>query len=62
MAKKSGRDIQLSFDFNDPDTEVKFISVMGECRCGYTAEFRKADVVLEMTVPCPQCRSLISIK
>ena len=60
--KKNGKDIQLSFDFNQGNREVKFITVKGQCICGYFGDFRKADVVLEMTVICPECGSVICIR
>ena len=62
MAKTSGKDIQLSFEFDTSDRKVRFITVKGKCRCGYTGEFKKAEIVLEMTVPCPKCGAVISIK
>ena len=62
MARKTGGDNQLSFDFEIPDQKIKFITVKGTCRCGYEYEFKKADVVLEMTVPCPECGAIISIR
>lgn len=62
MAKKNGKDVQLSFEFDTSGQKVKFIVFKVKCRCGYTGEFKKADVVLEMTVPCPKCGSIISIK
>ncbi len=62
MGKDESKYVQLLFDFETDDRKVKFISVKGECRCGYSSEFRKADVVLEMTVPCPKCGSVIRIK
>jgi ssDNA-binding Zn-finger/Zn-ribbon topoisomerase 1 len=62
MAKTSGKDIQLSFEFDTSDRKVMFIAVKGECRCGFTGEFKKAEIVLEMTVPCPKCGAVISIK
>jgi hypothetical protein len=60
--KNSEKDIQLSFDFDIPDRKIQFTVFRGRCRCGYSYEFRKADVVIEMTVPCPACGSVISIK
>lgn len=62
MPKSCAADKQLSFDFEITDQKIKFIAVRGECRCGYSSEYRKADVVLEMTVPCPKCGSIISIR
>jgi Zn finger protein HypA/HybF involved in hydrogenase expression len=62
MVQKKGKDVQLSFEFDTSGHKVKFINVKVQCRCGYTGEFKKADVVLEMTVPCPKCGSIISIK
>ncbi len=62
MLKKTGKDIQLSFDFDTSNQKVKFINVRGQCRCGYSGEFKKADIVLEMTVLCPKCKSVIVIK
>lgn len=62
MVKRSGKDIQLSFEFDTSNQKVKFITIKAKCRCGYTGEFKKADVVLEMTVPCPKCGLIISIK
>ena len=62
MIKKEGKEIQLTFGFDTSDGKISFITVKGICRCGYTGEFRKADIVLEMTVPCPICGSVISIK
>ena len=62
MSKRSTTDTQLSFDFEIPDQKIKFIAVKAECRCGYSSEYKKADVVLEMTVPCPKCGSIISIR
>jgi hypothetical protein len=62
VIKKRGRDIQLSFDFDNGKREIKFISVRGQCICGYAGDFKKADVVLEMTVLCPSCGSVIKIK
>jgi len=56
------KDIQLSFDFETADKKIKFTLFRGNCKCGYSYEFSKADVVIEMTVPCPQCGVLISIK
>ena len=62
MARKTGEENQLSFDFEIPDQKIKFITVKGTCRCGYEYEFKKAYVVLEMTVPCPKCGTVISIR
>jgi len=62
MAKKGDGENQLSFDFEIPDQKIKFVTVKGTCKCGYRYEFKKADVLLEMTVPCPQCGAIISIK
>ncbi len=62
MAKKTDKDIQLSFEFDNGNQKVKFITVTGKCRCGYSGEFRKADIVIEMTVVCPKCKALIILK
>lgn len=62
MAKKSGKDIQLSFEFDTSGQKIKFISVTGKCKCGFAGEFKKAEIVFEMTVPCPKCGSIIVIK
>lgn len=62
MVHKNGKDVQLSFEFDTSGRKVKFIDVKAKCRCGCTGEFKKADIVLEMTVPCPKCGSIISIK
>lgn len=62
MGKKVSGENQLSFDFEIPDQRVKFLTVRGRCRCGYSYEYKKADVVREMTVPCPECGSIISVK
>jgi len=62
MVKKSSGETQLSFDFEIPDQKIKFITVNGTCRCGYKYEFKKADLVLEMTVPCPKCGAVITVK
>ncbi len=62
MKNKTVKDIQLSFEFDNSNQKVRFIKTAGKCRCGYTGEFKKADIVLEMTVPCPKCGSIIHIK
>lgn len=62
MGRKIVKENQLSFDFEIPDQKIKFITVKGVCRCGRSYEYKKADVVLEMTVPCPGCGSIITIK
>jgi len=62
MGIKGAKDVQLSFEFDTGNQKIIFIRVKGLCRCGYSGEFSKADVVLEMTVPCPKCGSLISMK
>jgi len=62
MAIKNSKDKQLFFEFDTSDREVKFITVRGQCKCGYLGEYKKADVVLEMTVPCPKCGAVIIIK
>ncbi len=62
MLKKSGKDIQLSFEFDNGNQKVKFAAVKADCRCGYNGEYKKADVVLEMTVRCPKCGTVIIIK
>jgi len=62
MLKKTGKDIQLSFEFDSPDRKIRFIAVKCKCKCGYTGEFKKADIVLEMTVLCPKCKSVINLK
>lgn len=62
MAKKNSGENQLTFDFEIPQQKIKFITVKGTCRCGYEYEFKKAEVVLEMTAPCPGCGSLLIIK
>jgi hypothetical protein len=62
MAKNSVKDIQLSFDFVIPGQNVQFITFKGKCKCGYNYELKKADVVLEMTLPCPKCGAIITIK
>ena len=62
MVKKNSPDTQLSFDFEIPDQKIKFITVKGTCKCGYNYEFKKADVVLEMTAPCPVCGAVIIIR
>jgi len=62
VVKNSGKDIQLSFEFDTENQKIRFITVAGQCKCGYRGEFKKADIVLEMTVPCPECGALISIK
>ncbi len=61
-SKAREKERQLSFDFDTDIREVKFIKVRGQCRCGYAGDFKKADVVLEMTVLCPTCGSVISIR
>jgi hypothetical protein len=60
--KNQQKDIQLSFDFEIPGQKINFITCRGKCRCGYDYLFQKADVVLEMTVPCPGCGAVITIK
>lgn len=62
MGKKSQKDIQLSFEFDIPNQKIRFLKVTETCRCGYSAEFTKADIVLEMTVPCPKCNAVIIIR
>ena len=62
MVQKKGKDVQLSFEFDTSDQKVKFVDVKVQCRCGYSGQFKKADVVLEMTAPCPKCGSIFSIK
>ena len=62
MLKKTVKDVQLSFEFETENRTVKFIAVSFKCKCGFTGEFKKADVVLEMTAPCPKCGTLITIK
>ncbi|PKL15233.1 MAG: hypothetical protein CVV49_21710 [Spirochaetae bacterium HGW-Spirochaetae-5] len=62
MTNKTGKDVQLSFEFDNSNQKVKFITVTGKCRCGYSGEFKKGDIVLEMTVPCPECNAVIIIK
>lgn len=62
MVKKSGDDAQLSFDFEIPDQKIKFIIVKGICRCGHEYEFKKADIVLEMTARCPGCGGVIAVR
>ena len=62
MIKKGGKDIQLSFEFDTSNQKIRFITVKGQCKCGFSGEFKKADVVFEMTVPCPKCGSVIIIK
>ncbi len=61
MAKNNGMEHQLSFDFEIPDQKIRFITVRGTCRCGFNYEFKKADVVIEMTALCPECGARISI-
>ena len=61
VIKNCGKDIQLSFDFDTGNRKIKFITVRGQCICGYVGDFKKADVVLEMTVLCPQCRTVIKV-
>ena len=60
--KTKEKDIQLSFDFDLPDRKIRFTVFSGKCKCGYCYEFRKADVVIEMTAPCPKCGAVITIK
>ncbi len=60
--KNKGKDIQLSFDFDITDRIIHFKHINGKCRCGYCYEFKKADIVIEMTVPCPKCGAVIIIK
>ena len=60
--KKTEKDIQLSFEFDDPDRKISFVEVKGKCKCGHSYEFKKADVVLEMTAPCTRCGTIIIIK
>ena len=62
MIKINGKDIQLTFEFNTSNQKIRFIKTAGKCRCGYTEEFKKADIVLEMTVICPECGSVMRIK
>jgi len=62
MIKKGDKDIQLSFEFDTSDRKVKFITVIGKCKCGYTGEFKKAEIVLEMSIPCPKCGSVMFLK
>jgi len=62
MTKQTGKDKQLSFEFDTSNQKVKFITVTGRCKCGFSGEFKKADVVLEMTVLCPDCGAVINIK
>ncbi|HNX24129.1 MAG TPA: hypothetical protein PKG60_08765 [Spirochaetota bacterium] len=62
MVKKSGKDVQLSFEFDTSGQKIRFVTVKGQCKCGYSGEFKKADIVLEMTVLCPKCGSVINIK
>lgn len=56
------RDIQLEFDFPGLNDKVEFITVKGTCSCGYEYTYRRAAIVSEMTVRCPECSALIKIK
>ena len=61
MAVKK-RDVQLMFDFAHEEPDTGFTTVKGVCRCGRPWEFRKSGIVIEMTVPCPGCSAMISVK
>ena len=55
------KDRQLLFDFVQGEKSVGFEKVKGICRCGYQAEAQKASIVIEMTVICPECKSVITL-
>ncbi len=59
MSKKDPQ--QLLFDFAQNEKSVNFKKVRAACKCGYQVEVQKASIVIEMTVVCPECKSVIQL-
>jgi Zn finger protein HypA/HybF involved in hydrogenase expression len=52
---------QLQFDFAQNEKSVNFKKVRAVCKCGCQIEVNKASIVIEMTVICPECKSVIQL-
>ncbi len=51
-------DEQLTLELEIP---VSYKKYSGKCTCGHIWEYTRCNIVLEMTVPCPNCKSIIKV-
>ena len=58
---KKDKESQLQFDFVQNEKTVGFEKINAKCKCGYQVEVKKAIIVIEMTLICPQCKAVIIV-